>query len=206
MRKLSITVNQICTGSLQYSFDTIHWIGQYSHELQDTDKVLLAIYQACVDAGPSLCPIYETSTDKIGARVNSLLETLKIEPISFYNDTSGEYGVLDYSAAKGAIFTVLYTPHQKGAQLTFAIASAEQGEGQPLFDLSNRVAKSSDLECDCSAPSSTPFADGIENSLAIWCGDANPSNATLDDMRVLYEKMAEDSQFGEFWSIYVGCS
>jgi len=167
---------------------------------------LLSIYQACVDVGPSICPIYETTTDKISTRVNTLLDSLKIEPISFYNDTSGEYGSLDYSAAKGAIFTVLYTPHQTGASLTFALALAEQGEGQPLFALSTRVASSSDYVCDCSAAPSTPFADGYENTLAIACGDSDPSNGTLDDMKALYAEMAQDSQFAEMWTIYLDCS
>lgn len=179
--------------------------GKYAHDLQDTDKALLSIYQACVDAGPSICPIFETSTDKISARVDTLLESLKIEPISFYNETSGEYGSLDYSAAKGAIFTVLYTPHQNGAALTVALALAEQGEGQPLFTLSGRVAANSDYVCSCSETPSTPFADGYENTLAIACGDSGPFNGTLDDMKALYAEMAQDSQFAELWTIYLTC-
>lgn len=159
-----------------------------------------------MDAGPSVCPIYESSTDKINARITSLLSSLKVEPISFYNETSGEYGSLDYSAAKGAIFNVLYMPHQFGAALTFAVAAAEQGNGQALFDLSNLVSTSSDFVCDCSAAPSTPFADGVENAVAIRCGDSGPSNATLDDMRNVYAEMARDSPFAEMWSAYVGCS
>lgn len=161
-----------------------------------------------MDAGPSICPIYETTTDKISTRVNTLLNSLKIEPISFFNETSGDYGSLDYSAAKGAIFTVLYTPHQTGAALTAALALAEQGAGQPLFALSNREAASSDYVCDCSATvsPSTSFADGFENTLAIACGDSGPTNGTLDDMKTLYTEMAQDSLFAEVWTIYLACS
>lgn len=180
--------------------------GQYGHELQNTDKALLAIYQACVDVGPSVCPIYDSTTDKISARVNALLESLKIEPISFYNETSGVYGLLDYSAAKGTVFTTLYTPHENGAQLTFALAAAEQGNGQPLHDLSGRVASSRDFDCNCAAEPSTPFASGIENAFAIWCGDASPSKATLDDVKDVYEEIARDSTLGEMWPVYVVCS
>lgn len=97
-------------------------------------------------------------------------------------------------------------PHQFGAALTFAVAAAEQDDGQALSDLSNLVSLSSDFVCDCSAAPPIPFADGVENAVAIRCGDSGPSNATLDDMRNVYAEMARDSPFAEMWSAYVGCS
>lgn len=102
--------------------------GQYARDLIDTDKDLFQIYQACVEAGPSICPIHESSADAIDQRINAFLDKLKTQP-RFYNETSGAYGTLDYSAAKGAIATVLYVPYDSGASLAQALALAEQGVG-----------------------------------------------------------------------------
>lgn len=181
--------------------------GQYARDLIDTDKDLFQIYQACVEAGLSICPIHETSADAIDQRIDAFLDKLKIQPLSFYNETSGAYGTLDYSAAKGAIATVLYVPYDSGASLTQALALAEQGVSQPLFDLSNRQSSSSDFVCDCAANPPTPFAAGANVTYAIACGDKTPqSNATLDDLRSLYETIALDSQFADTWTIFIGCS
>lgn len=180
--------------------------GLWSNNLRDTDAGLFQIYQACVDAGPSVCPIYETSVDEVNARVNSLLEKLKVHPISFYNSSTGAYGTLDYSAAKGSIFTVLYNAHKAGARLTHAIADAEKGVGQPLYDLSSRVVSSEALECDCPAsPLPLPFSNSAENTLAIACGDAGPTEATLEETREFYEEMGKSSTFAEMWWIRLGC-
>lgn len=182
-------------------------LGQYARDLIDADTDLFQIYQACVDAGPSVCPIHESSADAINKRINIFLDNLKTQPLSFYNETSGAYGTLDYSVAKGAIGTVLYIPYDSGASLTQALALAEQGVGQPLFDLSNRQSSSSDFVCDCTANPPTPFAAGADVTFAIACGDKTPpSNATLDDLRSLYETIALDSQFADTWTIFIGCS
>ena len=136
--------------------------------------------------------------------MNRLLDSLKTQPISYFNSTSGEYGVLDYSAAKGAIFTTLYSPYGSGAALAYAFAAAEQGEGQSLFDLSALEATSSQYVCDSSVVS-TSFASGLETTLGIACGDSD-GNRTLDEMKALYNEMAGDSEFAEMWPIYLGCS
>ena len=175
--------------------------------MRDTDAGLFQLYQACVDAGPSVCPIYEPTAEGINTRVNALLEKLKAQPVHFYNTTSGAYGLLDYSAAKGSIFTVLYNTHRAGAQLTHALAEAEKGIGQPLYDLSARVVKSDGLQCSC--PASTPsvlFSESPENTIGIACGDAGPINSTLEELREFCEEMAKDSTFAEIWWIHAACA
>ena len=159
-----------------------------------------------MDAGPSVCPIHESSVDAINTRVNTLLDRLKAEPLSFFNQTTGAYGTLDYSAAKGAILSVLYIPYDSGAALTEALALAEQGQGQPLFDLSNSAQPSSNLLCDNSASPSTPFAAGADVTYSIACGDKGVQNTTIDDLKTLYDGIQMDSQFGDLWTIFIGCS
>lgn len=148
-----------------------------------TDAGLLQIYQACVDSGPSVCPIYESSVAEINARVNNLLEKLRIQPLYFYNTTTGAYGTLDYSAAKTSIFTVLYDTHHTGARLTHAISEAERGVWQPLYDVSSRSVQSEALQCNSTgAPLNLPAAIRYESTLAVACGDAGPVGATLEEI------------------------
>lgn len=180
--------------------------GLWSNNLRDTDAGLFQIYQACVDAGPSVCPIYESSVSEINARVNNLLEKLRIQPLYFYNTSTGAYGTLDYSAAKTSIFSVLYDTHHAGARLSHALAEAERGAGQPLYDVSARAVQSAALQCNSTgAPLNLPAAIRYESTLAVACGDAGSVGATLEEMREYYEEMGRSSVFAEVWWMRIAC-
>ena len=183
-------------------------IGQYAHYMANIDKTLNVVYQACVDAGPTVCPLYESSTDKISARVDKLINSLKTQPISFFNATTNNYGVLDYSFAKDAMLTSLYTPYNPqsgGAALLSALASAENGDGLPLYTLLGAAVVNNPFVC----PSTPPpvFASGVEVEIAIRCSDTPRPPFGIDGLKALYGEMARDSQFfSEVWSFDLGCS
>ena len=182
--------------------------GQYGHDIANIDKTLNVVYQACVDAGPIVCPLYESSTDKISARVDKLVNSLKTQPISFFNATTNNYGILDYSAAKGAMLTSLYKPYDPqvgGAALLSALASAERGDGLPLYAVLGGITANSQYVCPATPP--VAFASGIENLIAIRCGDTPRPPFGIDDLKALYAEMAQDSQFfSEVWTFELGCS
>jgi len=179
----------------------------WSNNLRDTDAVLHNIYDACVAAGPTKCPIYENSTSLIETRVNTLLTKLKTKPIPFFEKSSGKYAVVDYSQAKGAIFTVLYRPHSSGRNLTVALAELEKGNAEPIWRLSNRVVDSAEtFTCSCPAVPPVPFAQGSENTLSVACGDGPAVREDVEELREFYDEMAESSMFAESWWIHLGCS
>ena len=164
------------------------------------------IYQACVDAGSSVCPLYESSADKVSARVDKLLVALKAQPVSFYNATTGEYGILDYSAAKASILESLSAPYRDGATLLSALAAAEQGEVQPLYDIATGSTTGSLFECPATEAPIT-FASGIENQYSVRCGDTARPPYSLDEFKEIYAEMAQDSQFfSESWAFNLGCA
>lgn len=178
----------------------------WSNNLRDTDKGLLQLYQACADVGPLACPIYESTAEKVKARVDALLEKLRTHPVAFYNETTGAYGEVDYSIAKGAIFGVLYNPHTSGRNLTVALADLENGIAEPIYQFARRKPDDDDLLCECPTVPPVPFAQGSHITLAVACGDGPPLNTTVDELRAFYDDMAKNSTFAEGWWIHLGCS
>lgn len=180
----------------------------WSNNLQDTDAGLFKLYQACVDAGSHVCPVYESTSGEIHARVHRLLASLKVKPISFYDAETGTYGIVDYATAKRTIFTVLFAPHALGKILLSALADLEQGHSQSLFQLSEmNVAQGLVTDaCACpAAPRETWSVNTRENSLAIACGDGDVVTDDVDALREYYDKMAESSMFAETWWFRTGC-
>ncbi|TCD60883.1 hypothetical protein EIP91_009374 [Steccherinum ochraceum] len=185
-----------------------YYAALWSTNLVDADATLFQIYQACVDAGPVLCRIYEKTTEGIHARVQNLLTRLRTEPVSFYNATSGVYAVVDYSLVKQAIFRTLYTPYTDGKTLTIALAELELGNAEPIFKLSDvkDAYKSITAPCDCSPSRSGPDAERMENVMAIACGDGEPVEGDVASLKEFYDEMAGESTFAEVWYLRVGCS
>lgn len=164
------------------------------------------IYQACIEAGPLICPLYEGSISKITARVDALLEKLRTTPVAFFNENTGTYGSVDYSTAKNAIFSILYRPHTMGQNLTYALVELEEGNAEPLWELSSRKTDLSSLQCDCPSVPPVPFSQGKDVNLAIACSDGEPLHYTITELRKLYDHMAQYSTFAETWWRYIGCS
>ena len=178
--------------------------------MTDSDNALNQIYQACVDAGPSTCPLYESSADKVSARVDKLLDSLKTQPLSFFNSTINDFGVLDYSTAKFAVLQTIYKPYNVvggGASLLSAIAAAEQGEGRPLYDTFIGAPSSSPFECPTSAVDQVSFASGLESQWSVRCGDLSRPPLSLDELKANYAETEHDSHFfGEAWHFNLGCA
>ncbi|TCD64930.1 hypothetical protein EIP91_003427 [Steccherinum ochraceum] len=186
-----------------------YYSAQWSTNLLDTDAGLFGIYQACVDAGPLVCRIYEKTADEIHARVQKLLAQLRTTPVSFYNETSGAYGVVDYSLVTRVIFTTLYKPYNTGERLTSVLADLELGNAEPIFQISETKIAQGYITDDCVCPS-VPYETvahiGRENMLSIACSDAPPVEDDLPTLKGYFEKMAELSMFAETWWPRIGCS
>lgn len=170
------------------------------------------IYQSCVNAGPSKCPIYENTASQVQARVDRLLDKLRTEPAMFYdNSTSSpgaDYEVIDYALARNAILTLLYATHVYGAQLASAFAALEQGDPSALYMFSAKRAFNSLAECNCPAPGEAPtaFHAFYETTYSVACGDGVHREDNLDTLRKDYENMAELSSFAASWPHHIFCA
>lgn len=179
----------------------------WDNNLRDVDAALLSLYQSCVDAGPSVCPLYGNSTYEVADRVNRIIETLAREPRPWYLPGPNFYGLTEAVDFKLSIFGTLYNVHAGGRFLFNVLAEVEQNTTS-RFHTSMRPAMGSVLKCDCSASPSTPLGFGREVLLAVACGDGEEITSGVGELREHYEHMASNysAQFAYLWSIRAECS
>ena len=58
----------------------------WSQNLVDTEKGLGMFFEQCADAGPELCGLYESTSQKVEARYNALLDTLKRRQLAVFTN------------------------------------------------------------------------------------------------------------------------
>lgn len=167
--------------------------------VKDTDKGTQLFYEACVAAGPSLCPLYEPSAALIRTRVNALLSSLKTHPITGQSARNpADYGTVDYSKVLIAFFEALYKPYEKLPAFAEALAALERGDASLMLGLSPPPHVSC-AECGNGGSKSKTFSFVGDESvqLSISCSDGTPVNDTLEEVEEYYRKMAALSQFGD---------
>ena len=178
--------------------------------IRDTDKTLKWFTDACADAGPDECALYESSPAKVAARVENLFAKLKTRPIAVTlpRNSTGvpDYGVVDYGLVRGLVFAFLFEPMGHGTMtagtMARILASADHGDGLPAWNAQKDALPQ--LKCECpSAPALPAMGDG---SYAIACSDGDPVNDSLEELQERYEKMAKDSSFADMWGLRVACS
>jgi hypothetical protein len=180
-------------------------IALWSNNLVDSEKTLEWYYSDCVNAGPNVCPIWKPTVSEIKQRINTLLERLKIAPIPFINSTTGEFGIVDYSVAKTLLFQTMYGPHQNGADTAHAFAALEAGDAQPMWNLSNSATLERAMEASCLPELASYDFDDV-SLIAVSCGDGDPVEPSLDELRQFYAKLAQQSVFAEGWGIHLLCA
>lgn len=147
--------------------------------------------------------MYEHSTWLISERLNKLLAKIKAEPIP-YLWSGSLYGLVDYSSVKSMIFSSLYkkTHGGSGKTLLSLLAGLERGDGISFSRYVDYLFK-----CDCSEPGNDVRSwGGITPTIAIACGDAAPFNETLEDVREVYDKMAQNTTFADVWPYHLYCT
>ena len=170
--------------------------------------------QACVTAGPHVCPLYEPSVEKVHARITNILNNLKRRPLSVRpNSTSSEpgaYGLVDYRIAKMAIFTFLYSPYGGGKpaypalRLAYALSEAGKGNGAPLLKYD---APFWPLKCECAVPGEPKNLTSLSPDplVAIMGSDAAVQNDTVEDLEAHFDAMFETSEFADMWPFRARC-
>ena len=171
------------------------------------------VLDACVDAGPDICALYESTSQKVHTRVNNIFDSLKRRPLpisAMVNGTYKNYGIVDYKMARTVVFRLLYSPYGRNGvraapNVTNALAEAEKGNGLPLAELAGLVP--TPFKCECSAPEkpSTPILTP-DATFAIACGDGAVLNDTLEDLERHFENMAKDSEFAAVWPFRSFCT
>ncbi|EJD00017.1 alpha/beta-hydrolase [Fomitiporia mediterranea MF3/22] len=163
--------------------------GNDTSQLLDADKCFTSILDACVQAGPKLCPLYEKNTDLIRARVNRILDKLRIEPVSVFSGTTSDSGIVDSATVRRRIFHALYSPYNEGAGLVAALAALEQGNGSAIYQGSLQDSNQKLSEGKEPPQTKGTYVSGSEAIQAISCGDiVTDDPGTVDDLREAYRE------------------
>lgn len=168
--------------------------GNTTNTLLDTDKVLTAIYDACVAAGPLSCAIYETTTDLIRARVNRLIDNVHLAPAPVYSDADPSnitFSVVDYTVVLAHLLATLEQPYSKASSFAEAIVQLENGDGSPILGATGVTNAAQFATCDFN--SSQPYVAGFLDIRApIMCGDSLvDTRRTLQEAQLDYQGMLQ---------------
>ena len=180
--------------------------------LDDADKVLREFTESCVQAGPQMCGLYESTPDKVDARLHKLLDNLKKSPIPILDVETPfrRYGMIDYKLAKQTLLLFTYSPYSKttiGAKgLSWAFYELEKRNGAPLWTFLTLLAER--FTCDCPVPGqpSPPNIQTPDALQTIACTDARQLNDTVEDLQVFFSKNAQQSELADVWPIRALCA
>ena len=174
----------------------------------------MIILDACVAAGPTSCPLYESTTEKVHARLTAIFDALKRRPLPVYNNITGkEYGLVDYKLARRALFTLLIAPYGTTTKYPSvdrlrALADVEKGDGLALARLAGIVPADAPFSCSCPGEPRPPIADTPDATAAIVCADAEAARGedTVEDLEEHFRKMSEGTEFADQWPFRTYCS
>ncbi|EJC98516.1 uncharacterized protein FOMMEDRAFT_171118 [Fomitiporia mediterranea MF3/22] len=186
-----------------------YYKGNWTGFILDMDKTYTNILDACVQAGPSVCPIFENTTAQVHARIENLLNKLRIEPVLLFNSTAINSAVVDYATVRSQIFEALYFPYESGALLTEGLAALEQGNPSLIYQSSSESVFHSFLEDECPVQTGKPFVAGtLEVTSTILCGDIVTDDVqTIDYARAAYDFSSKLSpEFAGVWLAETLCS
>ena len=163
-----------------------HHPGNWSSVILDTEQAFTRYLDACVEAGPSACPIHENTTELVRARIEHLADKLHLNPLPVFNDSDTsnvKFGTVGYTDLTNSIFQMLYGPTARGAPAAEALPIIEQGDGSMLFK------DFPFLEDSCTGNKSKPFVAGQDEIRAsIACSDRiNSSRYSLEQMQQAYQ-------------------
>ena len=179
---------------------------RWDNNLIDTGKTLQFFFDACSAAGPNgTCPLYEPTPSAVRTRVNNILTSLASKPVPVRNTTS--YAVVDFSAAKLALFASLYKPFDTFPRIATALAALEKGDASLL----SAFSPPPQLKCTgCGNDESRErfeYAGDLSAGTAIRCSDGEKVNDSDEELRQHYERLAKVSEFADGWAgVRIACA
>ncbi|KIP04825.1 hypothetical protein PHLGIDRAFT_179591 [Phlebiopsis gigantea 11061_1 CR5-6] len=186
------------------------YAGNLFSSLQDTDKALASIYEACHEVGPTLCAIYENTTDLISARVNKIINDVHILPVPVYNNTdpsSITFGSVDYSVLISELFQMVYSPYALAPIAAEGLVQLEQGISGSITFQGTIIQAMVDPLATCDFNNSQPFVAGLlDTSNAIQCGDVLVNQTmSFPEVQKVYDQNVQTSLFApQAYNIDIG--
>ncbi|PPR04801.1 hypothetical protein CVT26_012974 [Gymnopilus dilepis] len=174
--------------------DSENYYGAFlDNNLRDTDAVMESFFTGCVEAGPHRCDFWSSTTEEIKKNITTLYSSVRSKPLPVRS--ASNYGVVDYSALRGAIFSALYSPNASFQRLAKGLADLAAGDGRIILDMH----RSPPYRCSCNTPE--PQYTHIREALAaVACNDSNDIPEDLEYSEEYFKAFSNISNWAELWA------
>ena len=103
----------------------------WNSNLDSTDAIIASFYSFCHKGGPSKCPLYESTVDKIRARVDHIIHTFT--PLSVPFASQGP-AVVTAAILERYIVTSIYTPVELFPKLAAVLVAVDNNNQTVLSE------------------------------------------------------------------------
>ncbi|KAI3601324.1 alpha beta hydrolase fold family [Moniliophthora roreri] len=176
---------------------TGYYSGDWSAQLDDTDKSLQLFFDSCFTAGPSACAFHAnaSSPDEIKSSFFNLLESVRLNPIPVYNGPSSAHGIVDFASVKSAVQVALGSPYTVFPVLAQGLALLATGIGSVIFQLTGQEVYGT-LPANVSALNAPYTVERQrEAEIAISCTDMLEITDEPEDLLTYFESIKNVSTF-----------
>lgn len=142
----------------------------------DIEVVLQGFFDGCYSAGPTDCAFYASSSNEIASNLNSLYDSIRLQPLPAYAGPSAAYGVVDYDYLRNVVVRALYSPYSLFSPLASALSALAAGNATGIYELI-QPTPNSEL-CQISDANLTS-ANQYEAEIAVQCADGGVVTDTL---------------------------
>ncbi|KAI0692738.1 alpha/beta-hydrolase [Cerioporus squamosus] len=171
----------------------------WNTNIVDVDRAVDALFDFCHQAGPTKCPLYESSPDKIRQRFFRVLEDVKQDPVSI--PLAEPAAIISHKALLSQFFYSTYKPLTMYGPLVKTIHAIETGDTAALTALAPLIV--SPTECKCGERPDPSFRMDNEVTFSIACGDGDKRPWDLGEYRKWYQGLEDQSHLmAPMWATY----
>lgn len=167
--------------------------------IRDADVIFNSFPRYCHEA-KELCPLYRVG-DTVGDvehRLFGTLESLKENPIILTDPYTKTPVIVTHSDIKRLFFSILYAPTYGFYSIGMVIDLILKGNFQ-LLAMVFSIALPFEIFPVCGEPRPA-WQYPNEATPAIMCSDKRyPLNETVPNLKLMFEKMSNDSSFADVW-------
>ncbi|KAI0708188.1 alpha/beta-hydrolase [Cerioporus squamosus] len=178
----------------------------WNSNLFDFEKVVESLFTYCHRAGPMLCPLYESTPEKIRERYFSVLDAVGRKPVAVPLAESPT--VITRRDLVWQLFTATYRPLLRYATVVDVVRAIETANQTTLAALAPKICPPAKCDCTTSDREREPWTAENDAFSAIACGDGDKHPYDAETYRRFYADMvAESPHGGPIWAIhYLQCA
>lgn len=186
---------------------TDYYTGTRLSHLQDSDFVIDAFCEYCYEAGPEVCPFATgESADDVKARFESVLASIKTDPIAVPGSRDQAPEVITFSDLKLFIGESLYTPYRSFGLMATLLADISHRNGTSFAEYKRQQRQEmspSKTGCQKDVDGIDCHSDNQEADIGISCTDMiNIQNTTKSSFLDLWDTMQNQNRIlGDMWPI-----